>query len=322
MASVLAAARQPHNAAAGADVAAGRDVDRLGVLGDGCGALALVGRRRVRAGAVRAAALTVALGAVACALLAGAIVGTGGARAPAALLGVRQGGARVRAARISYAGIVPYVEHRAAGRPRAVACGAGSSVGCVLSAAEQGVRREMAGRGRPGPGRLAVEQAAKGKGFAPWDVSDQTKAAREKARRAVAASSGHGQGLLPPARPARPARPVRRVRRPPQSPARRRARATGLNPPRLLVCRARLSQLALAPGRQSRPRNRLRRAAAARACPARNREACVSREAWARGQGNGVGHFDHGTPPACRARMHLRMSSGGGGYDSCSVLRV
>jgi hypothetical protein len=105
-------------------------------------------------------------------------------------------GRKASAARIAYAGIVPYIKRQGAARARPVACDAGSSVGCVLSAAERGVQRALAGGDRRGPGMRAVEQAAKGKGFAPWDVSHQTKAARLKARRAVEASSGHGKGLI------------------------------------------------------------------------------------------------------------------------------
>ena len=70
-----------------------------------------------------------------------------------------------------------------------------------------------------------------------------------------------------------------------------------------------LSQLPLAPGRQSRPRDRLRRAAAARACPARVRKARVckgaregGRGAREGGEGNGLGHFDYGKPPGVCAR--------------------
>ena len=102
-------------------------------------------------------------------------------------------------ARISYAGIVPYKEERSRSHPRAVACGDASSVGCVLTAAEDGLHNAMAEDRKPGPGKLAIEQAAKGRGFAEWDVSHQSKAARIAARHTVAASSGHGQGPLSPA---------------------------------------------------------------------------------------------------------------------------
>lgn len=95
---------------------------------------------------------------------------------------------------LSYAGIVPYTSDRSRGHPRAVICGGGASVGCVLSTAEDGLHSAMAGDKEAGPGKLAVEQAARGKGFAPWHVSHQTKAARVNAQHTVAASSGHGHG--------------------------------------------------------------------------------------------------------------------------------
>ena len=99
-----------------------------------------------------------------------------------------------KAVRVSYAGIVPYIRnHNVPLSPRAVVCGGGSSVGCVLSIAEDGLQSAMASE-VIGPGRLAVEQAARGKGFAPWHVSHQNKAARVAARHAVAVSSGNGHG--------------------------------------------------------------------------------------------------------------------------------
>lgn len=131
------------------------------------------------------------------------------------LLGVRESGAHQRGSRVQrlvrggrgislstssrilYAGIVPYREERSRSHPRAVACRGGSSVTCVLSAAEDGLHNAMAADGKPGPGKLAIEQAAKGRGFAEWHVAHQTKAARIAARDAVADSSGHGQGPLP-----------------------------------------------------------------------------------------------------------------------------
>ena len=102
------------------------------------------------------------------------------------------------AQQISYAGIVPYVVHRHRVHPQAVACGGtASSVACVLSAAENELQGEMA-RGRTDAGKAAVEQAAKGRGFAPWDVSHQNKAARVAARRRIATSSAwHGACALP-----------------------------------------------------------------------------------------------------------------------------
>ena len=322
--------------ASGDGAAAGRDScgfahrcadrqDRLNALEDGC-ALAMAAPRgeRPRRRRLPNPALWVALCAVAGALACAALLVRG---VPAtALLGVRPvaprawlseqtqytgaagrasavPGRKASAARIAYAGIVPYVKRQGAARAHPVACDAGSSVGCVLSAAERGVLRAMASGDRRGPGRLAVEQAAKGKGFAPWDVSHQTKATRLKARRAVEASSGHGKGLsLSVPRP-----PPRIGMQPgPRTPTCARR---GAEPMAHTMCRARLAQLPLAPGRQSRPRDRLRRAAAARACPARVRKARVckgaregGRGAREGGEGNGLGHFDYGKPPGVCAR--------------------
>jgi len=202
---------------AGDRAAAGRDIDRLNALEDGCAPATGAPRRGERPGRPRLPnpEMWVALCAVA---LAGAALLVRGVPATA-LLGVRPvaprawlsaqtqytgaagstsavAGRKASAARIAYAGIVPYVKRQGAARAHPVACDAGSSVGCVLSAAERGVQRALAGGDRRGPGMRAVEQAAKGKGFAPWDVSHQTKAARLKARRAVEASSGHGKGLI------------------------------------------------------------------------------------------------------------------------------
>jgi len=98
-----------------------------------------------------------------------------------------------KAVRVSYAGIVPYIRDQPRLNPRAVVCRGGSSVGCVLTTAEDGLQSAMASE-VIGPGRLAVEQAARGKGFAPWHVSHQNKAARVAARHAVAVSSGNGHG--------------------------------------------------------------------------------------------------------------------------------
>ena len=89
---------------------------------------------------------------------------------------------------LAFAGIVPYIPDHKRRHPRAVACGgSGSSLGCVLSAATDGLRELTASPGA-GPGRVAVQQAAKGKGFAPWDVSQQTRAQRTAARQAIAES--------------------------------------------------------------------------------------------------------------------------------------
>ena len=101
------------------------------------------------------------------------------------------------ATRIAYAGVVPYRVHRSRSKHRAVACGGGSSVECVVVAAENGLHKAMEGA-PAGPGYLAVEEAAKGRGFAPWHVAHQSKAARTAARHALAASSGNGHGHLSP----------------------------------------------------------------------------------------------------------------------------
>ena len=101
------------------------------------------------------------------------------------------------ATRIAYAGVVPYRVHRSRSKHRAVACGGGSSVECVVVAAENGLHKAMEGA-PAGPGKLAVEEAAKGRGFAPWHVAHQSKAARNAARHALAVSSGNGHGRLSP----------------------------------------------------------------------------------------------------------------------------
>jgi hypothetical protein len=159
-------------------------------------------RRRAGVGPFRSpgvSAALVALAAAACAgiALAGAAIeavrGSGSVQTAAALLGVPRN-AHGGTARIAYAGIVPYVDRRSQAHPRAVACGGESSVACVLSEAEDGLRAATSGASKQGAGRKAVEEAAQGRGFAPWRVSHQSKAARAAARRAVA-QSGHGHAL-------------------------------------------------------------------------------------------------------------------------------
>ena len=44
--------------------------------------------------------------------------------------------------------------------------------------------------------KMAVAEAAKGRGFAPWHVAHQSKGARNAARHALAVSSGNGHGRL------------------------------------------------------------------------------------------------------------------------------
>ena len=195
---------------------AGRDIDSAADLTDCDWPIGSMRVRDYSASQSRCLAVMLVFVASVCmAVLAGSFSGAGSVRTTQ-LLGVRRVKSRdwlsaqtryaggtpavkssLSHARVSYAGIVPYEKHRARSRPRAVACGGGSSVACVLSAAEQGIHSAMTSKGTTGPGKLAVEQAAKGKGFAPWDVSHQSKTARQAARRAVAASSGHGQGRLP-----------------------------------------------------------------------------------------------------------------------------
>lgn len=140
-----------------------------------------------------------ALAAVAClsVALAGMMLRPAGSEigSAAEMLGVRAVSTHAAGvARISYAGIVPYVVKRSRSHPRAVACGGDSSVSCVLSEAETGLHDAMSSKRQQGAGMQAVQEAARGRGFAPWHVSDQSKAARAAARRAVA-RSGHGHAL-------------------------------------------------------------------------------------------------------------------------------
>ncbi len=162
----------------------------------------LPARRRAGVGPLSSRSLSaaLALAAAACAgiALAGAALEalrwSGSVQTAATLLGVPRSAHGGGTARISYAGIVPYVDRRSRAHPRAVACGGASSVACVLSEAEDGLRAAASGASKQGAGRKAVEEAAQGRGFAPWHVSHQSKAARAAARRAVA-QSGHGHGL-------------------------------------------------------------------------------------------------------------------------------
>lgn len=96
--------------------------------------------------------------------------------------------------RIAYAGIVPYVAKRSRSHPHAVVCGDESSVSCVLSEAADGLHDAVSSKSKRGSGKRAVEEAARGRGFAPWHVSDQSTAARAAARKAIA-RTGQGQGF-------------------------------------------------------------------------------------------------------------------------------
>mmetsp|Transcript_47514 Transcript_47514/g.74230 ORF Transcript_47514/g.74230 Transcript_47514/m.74230 type:complete len:193 (-) Transcript_47514:66-644(-) len=77
-----------------------------------------------------------------------------------------------------------------------VVCSGESSVSCVVSSAQKSLHRAF-GSSPKGPGRLAVQKAAQGRGFAPWDIRRNRSPAQVKAARSAVkqAAAGTGDGF-------------------------------------------------------------------------------------------------------------------------------
>mmetsp|Transcript_46643 Transcript_46643/g.146231 ORF Transcript_46643/g.146231 Transcript_46643/m.146231 type:complete len:232 (-) Transcript_46643:1511-2206(-) len=99
------------------------------------------------------------------------------------------------ASRIGYAGIVPYVREKPR-RVQAVTCGGGSSVGCVVQSLSKSIRNTFSAPEKKSRGRIAVEKAARGLGFSPWQVGKQTTRQRAHIQKKLESTSNSGFGFL------------------------------------------------------------------------------------------------------------------------------
>jgi len=97
--------------------------------------------------------------------------------------------------RIGYAGIVPYVKRRPR-KVHAVACGGGSSVNCVVQSLSKSIKDTFSAAKNKSPGKIAVERAAKGLGFSPWQVGKQTTQQKAHIQKSLDSTRSSGFGFL------------------------------------------------------------------------------------------------------------------------------